>query len=274
MPRTIITTCGTSLFKSCCWSHGELCNDSLTEMKDEQERMEYELVCNSKLKQAFVDKKELHKDFERFAWDELYLKDLPAELASLRAIQLCLEDIESKPHLRVDDKGSISSLHTRRRKPENELPLGENDRIILLHSDNEEGRYCAMTISKILEDYDLLPRVQICDPWEVRGLDPNDLYQFEKALKNIWKDLVSKFDGSNEYIFNPTGGYKALSILFGAAAYHFSKVRVFYLHENTNYNEISEIWFNSTGDPSEWLNACTHDIKTPKFKPSFGSPIL
>ncbi|AKB40298.1 MULTISPECIES: putative CRISPR-associated protein [Methanosarcina] len=272
MPRIIITTCGTSLFKSCCWKYGELCKDSLSEMKDEQERMGYESVCNSKLKQALNDGIDLAKEFDPSAWEDLYLRDLPAELASLRAIQLCLEGIKSKPPLGEDDKILNSNPHPRLRKTENEPPLGEDDKIVLLHSDNEEGRYCAMILSNILKDYDLLSDVQICEPWEVKGLDPSDLYQFEKALKHLWKDLISKFDGINEYIFNPTGGYKALSILFGAAAYHFSKVRVFYLHENTSYSEISEIWFDSIGEPSEWLNACTHDIKNPKYKPSRGSP--
>jgi putative CRISPR-associated protein (TIGR02619 family) len=233
MPRTIITTCGTSLFKSCCWRYGDLCDNSLSEMKDELEKMAYELVCNSKLKQAFADKKELHQDFEHFAWKENYLRDLPAELASLRAIQLCLEDIESEQYQGEINKLTTSTSHPRLRKLESEPPLGEDDKVILLHSDNEEGRYCAMILSKILKGNDLLQGVQICDNWEVKGLDPSDIFQFGKALKNIWKEMLLKFDGCNEFIFNLTGGYKALSILFGAAAYHFSKVRVFYLHENT-----------------------------------------
>jgi len=55
MPRTIITTCGTSLFKSCCWRYEGLCESSFSDMENEQDRMEYESVCNTELKQALED---------------------------------------------------------------------------------------------------------------------------------------------------------------------------------------------------------------------------
>jgi len=221
MPRTIITTCGTSLFKSCCWKCDGLCNDSLSEMKDKQERMEYELVCNSRLKKALEEDYDLSKEFELFSWENLaYMRDLPAELASLRAIKIYFDNSQ---------KGSLCN----------------GDKVILLHSDNKEGSFCANVIYKVLKENNLLPGIEI-EKWEIIGLDPSDAERFGSALLDIWQKSITKFEENEneEYIFNLTGGYKGVVILLGAFAYINACAKIFYLYEETNYEKITIMFFD------------------------------
>jgi putative CRISPR-associated protein (TIGR02619 family) len=225
MSRIIITTCGTSLFKSCCWKYYGLCNDSLSEMKDKQDRMQYELVCNSKLKEALEEDYDLSKEFEPFSWENpAYMRDLPAELASLSAIKIYLDN---------NQKG----------------PLGNGDKVILLHSDNKEGSFCANVIYNVLKENNLLPGVVI-EKWPIIGLDPSDAERFGSALLEIWQKSINKFEKNenDEYIFNLTGGYKGVAILLGAFAYINKCAKIFYLYEETNYEKITIMFFdpNST----------------------------
>ena len=115
MSRTIITTCGTSLFQSSCWKYGGL-NKKQPSKMDEMDRRNYEIKCRGFLKQAMEDNDDISTGFDRFSWDNIdYLRDLPAELASVRAIQIHFSKLTS---------------------------LDKGDKIVLLHSSNEEGKYC------------------------------------------------------------------------------------------------------------------------------------
>lgn len=218
MPRTIITTCGTSLFKSCCWRYEGLCKDSISEMKDETERMGYESVCNIKLKQALNDDFDLAKEFDPSAWEDLYLRDLPAELASLRVIQRYFEKIDR--------------------------PLGRGDRVILLHSDTEEGFFCSKNIYYTILNNNLLNGANIVQ-WRIEGLNLHNSDNFGYALQSIWQDMIELHaDNENEYFLNLTGGYKGVTILLGGFAYFRSKVNIFYLHEDLKSEEISIFGFD------------------------------
>jgi len=234
MSRTIITTCGTSLLQSSCWSYNGLNEKQLSE--DELDRREHEEKCESTLMEAMDNKKESEVS-KSFSWlDTDYLRDLPAELASLRAIQIYFE--------------------------ENEKPIGEGDKVILLHSDNKKGRFCAEILCTVLnnKDINLLPGV-ITKKKEVTGLDPQDRIMFGKALMRVWKKIILKPDNElRNYIFNLTGGYKAVGILLGGIAYHIAKVPIFYLHEETGYDDITFMCFNKKGDMEKWFYASNFNI--------------
>lgn len=224
MPRTIITTCGTSLLKSCCWKYADLSERHLSQMKDEKEKIEYQLECNTILKEV-AKKREpyFYKQFNRFSWDNVsYIRDLPAELASLRAMQLYFEKINK--------------------------PLEKDDKLILLSSDNDEGEFCSKIIHNILTNCGLLNEVTV-ELLKIEGLDTRKSENFVSALQTIWVKIVRISDRNNiEYIFNLTGGYKGVAILFGGAAYLLSKVNIFYLHEDTNldFGDISIFHFDKT----------------------------
>ncbi|OEU43543.1 hypothetical protein BGV40_03510 [Methanosarcina sp. Ant1] len=243
MPRTIITTCGTSLFKSCCWRYGGLCDNSFLGLGSEKERMDYESTCNSKLKEALEKDCDLSKEFEPFSWENLaYMKDLPAELASLKAIKIYYDNSQ---------KGS----------------LGNGDKVILLHSDNKEGSFCANVIYNVLKENNLLPGIEI-EKWPIIGLDPSDAERFGSALLEIWQKSITKFEENEneEYIFNLTGGYKGVGILLGAFAYINACAKIFYLYEETNYEKITVMSFdpNSPVPGISEFKAGYSDVKTGK----------
>ncbi|HHE40603.1 MAG TPA: putative CRISPR-associated protein [Candidatus Cloacimonetes bacterium] len=252
MKRVILTTCGTSLFQTSCWdiegSNGKKLNEKSFSDMDEDKRREYELESRSVLTGKIGE--DISASFDLLSWDELaYLRDLPAELASLRAIQeYC------KSH---------------------EEPLGEGDKAILLHSDNDEGRYCAAMIHNVLTNNNLLPEVEI-DELEVGGLDPTDFEEFGHALSDIWHECIQRFqrDEDTRYIFNLTGGYKGVAILLGAFAY--SKgldTRIFYIYEETNYETISIMGFDNTkSNKKERFYADAFNIKDNLHKQPPGSP--
>lgn len=245
MPRTIITTCGTSLFKSCCWKYEGLCNDSLSEMKDKQERMEYELVCNSRLKKALEEDYDLSKEFEPFSWENLaYMRDLPAELASLKVIQLYFKKIGS--------------------------PLEKGDRVVLLHSDTDEGSFCSKILRDVLLNNNLLQGVSV-DQWKVEGLNTQKSETFGYALRSIWKNMVdTDSEDGTEYFLNLTGGYKGLAILLSAFAYLHSNMNIFYLHEDTNYGEIFVFGFDKTKEKKERFNILDiYDLKKDQIRNTY-----
>lgn len=251
MTRTIITTCGTSLLKSSCWNLERLNEKHLSQMRDEEERRKHELKCMYILSEAKEDKADISKKFDRFSWDNLlYLRDLPAELASLRAIQIYFES----------------------RLSETKKPLGTGDKIILLHSDNDEGRFCGNMLYNILSNSNFFPGVKIDTPWEVKGLDPRDSADFGNALLSIWRKIIKINGTDTKYIFNLTGGYKGISIMFGGVAYHLSNVPIFYLHEETNFEQIFIMGFNKKEEDMEkWFSVGSFNILERKTKPSFGS---
>jgi len=252
MSRTIITTCGTSLFQSSSWKYGGL-NEKQPSQMDETDRRKYEIKCRDFLKQAMEDDDDISTGFDRFSWDEInYLRDLPAELASVRAIQIHFSKLK---------------------------PLGKGDKIVLLHSSNEEGKYCYEMLRNVLnnEGLNLLPGVEIDtdNKWEIEGLDPINGKRFEGALHNIWEMFIELLNNEDdiEYIFNLTGGYKSVTTLLGGIAYHLSKTQIFYLHEDTNYEDISTMFFDKKGDDmKKWLKTSTYNIKKNANKADLDDP--
>lgn len=263
MKRIILTTCGTSLFESSCWkidvSEGKKLNSkSLSQMETDSKRRKYEVTCKTILTEILKEGKEINpKDFDDSSWNKLkYLRDLPAELASLRAIQVYFAG-------------------------ENHEPLGENDKVILLHSNNEEGMFCANTIEDVLTntgDYNLLPGVEI-DKWEVEGLDPTDFEGFGISLKDIWSKCIGRFEyeDGTEYIFNLTGGYKGVTIILGAFAYMMgTNLQIFYIYKETNYESVSIMGFDNTkSDKKERFCADVFKVDDQSHRqkdPSLGDP--
>lgn len=233
MNRTILTTCGTSLFQTSCWKYKGLNDKYPSQMEDKAEREAYERKCEAWLVRLArgEDEGDLPSSFDRTSWDNLsYLRDLPAELASLRVIKNYFE--------------------------KHGEPLGKGDKIILLHSDNDDGKYCAEMIHKVLTDEEskLLHKVEI-DEWEVKGLDPTDFEEFGRALSDIWQESIQRFprDKDTQYIFNLTGGYKGVAILLGAfAELKGLDTRIFYLYEEANYEAISVMYFDPNSDIPEF----------------------
>lgn len=253
MSRIILTTCGTSIFQSSCWKYNDLNKNQLSHLDDEQDRRKHENFCESNLKEAMKQKKgsQVSASFDHeLSWnDPECLRDLPAELASLRAIQIFFQS-------EVINK-----------------PLGKDDKVVLLHSNNKEGEFCAEILYAVLNntEFNLLPQVNI-EKMIVPGLDPLKRGKFGEALISVWKEIISK--NGNElrnYIFNLTAGYKAIAILFGGIAYHIAKVPIFYLHEETGYREISFMCFNKEGDMEKWFYAGDFNIPERKFELEIGS---
>ena len=229
MKRIILTTCGTSLFQTSCWEYKNLNDKHPSQMGDKAEREKHEKLCETYLRLAKDGKEDISSSFDRTPWDNLkYLRDLPAELASLRVIRYYFE--------------------------KHGEPLGNGDKVILLHSDNEDGKYCAEMIYNVLVTKNLLPGVNI-DKWEVNGLDPTDFETFGHALQDIWQGSIQRFprDKDTQYIFNLTGGYKGIAIILGAfAELKGLDTRIFYLYEKTNYETISIMYFDPNSDIPEF----------------------
>ena len=218
MSRIIYTTCGTSLFTSNCW-RGISDTDSIfksqsPEREDHEKRYRdftQKEMNNDATGRSLVDKfdKDVWEDDSKITW-------LTAELASLKAI---LKFFKSK----------------------NE-PLDKSDEIILIHSDNYEGKFCAQVIDMILNE-----KINVGCPVErkeFKGLDPQNADSFNKALKEIWEFCRNYIhNNSNDtHIFNLTGGYKGTAILLGGLVYKehaTSNIVIFYLHETTDYQNIA-----------------------------------
>lgn len=224
MKRIIITTCGTSLLQSSCWDIELIKDKHFSEMKDEAEREKHELNCKTALRAARDAGVNISEKFNRLSWDTInYLRDLPAELASLRAIQMYFEET-------------------------NKEKLGSDDKIVLLHSNNKDGKFCVGQMCNTLlnKNLDLLHGVDI-KSWSVKGLDPLDSSGFGEALNSIWNKSIQCFPRAKDtqYIFNLTGGYKGISILLSAFAYAKGlDTKIFYLYEETEYKNISIIDFD------------------------------
>ena len=211
MGRTIITTCGTSLLSSGCWTLPGI--GSLVGLNDD-DRTVQEGINKGVIKNHMNDDSDgqtLARAFDREAWVNLgRLLDLPAELASLRVYQEALA----------------------RQRPS--VTLGGEDKIFLLHSDNPEGEYCAKVLKIVLRG--LFTGVEIsCDP--IRNLDPVDFVFFGEALSKIWRkycETVNRENNNrNTLIFNLTGGYKAVGMVLTAlcVANPAIPVTIIYLHE-------------------------------------------
>ncbi len=252
MSRIILTTCGTSLFTSNCWKENNLSKQPALLQADIDSRPELERkyrMYTSGHKENDSSGKSLVGQFDDNVWKvPLQIAKLPAELASLKAIQ------------KVYEKHSA---------------LGSGDEIVLLHSDNEEGKYCADVVRLVLEDkkFNLIPDVTIT-PNKIEGLDPSDHQGFVAALDDIWKQRLEQFielDSATKLIFNLTGGYKGTAILLGAIAYKFHQdvdIKVFYYHEKAAYEDITVMTFvkNQFGTASA-------DLSSGQIRESAGCPM-
>lgn len=225
MGRILLTTCGVSLLQSSCW-HYENLNHKCP--KDEIELLNYQLYCKKILGTAMDYGDDI--DFDDRYWKNLaYLRYMPAELASLRAIQKYFEITES--------------------------PIGMDDKILLLYSSEKEGKFCGEIILKVLKNKKLFPKEVKINKWPIDGLNYQDLKKYEIALKKIWKESIEKTDNENiDFIFNLTGGYKGVVIMLGIVAYFQSNsienklIDIFYLHEDSKLDkdnvQISKMRFD------------------------------
>ena len=248
MKRVIITTCGTSLLQSSCWDIERIINKHFSEMKDEVEREKHEFNCKIVIKAARNAGVNFSEKFNRCSWDNRnYLRDLPAELASLRAIQMYFEGPKMEK-------------------------LGSDDKIILLYSDNRDGKFCAELLHEIMIAENLIPEVGI-DLWKITGLDPKNPKGFGNALKNIWSKCLLEFPIQNttKFVFNLTAGYKGTAVLLGGFSYRIGRIaNIFYLHEETAYKYISIIGFDVTKSSfEERFQAGYFDIEKKEY---FKSP--
>jgi len=252
MPRVIITTCGTSLLTSNCWK--DISKDPSILSPDlrnyPQQRVELEIRYAAYTQPYFKsgDITGLAGQFDIDVWNNTdFILKLPAELASLKA---------------------IIEFFARRN-----APLNNQDSIVLLHSDNAEGRFCAQVIKEVLST-----EIKISAPvtlHKVTGLDPSNVNQFNQALDSVWQDYINKqinAQNHNEYIFNLTGGYKATAMVLSALAYKMhcsAPVTIFYLHETTDYRNIAIFGWRKAQ-----LGAGYMDIPTGQFHSTFGPPLF
>jgi putative CRISPR-associated protein (TIGR02619 family) len=208
MGRTILTTCGTSLLTTGCWSIPTEPDLKSYQGLSEEDRALQEIYNKRIISKLIVDAPNLLiKNFNMSSWTDMIRDDLSAELASLRVLQEAL-------HLKEN------------------ITLGTGDKIILLHSTNYEGQACANVLRKLLKDK-LFPNVEILEPEAIEDLDPADLHNFGIALKTIWGKFCNiRLADDEKIIFNLTGGYKAiLMVLSGVCALASAPVTIAYLHE-------------------------------------------
>ncbi len=222
MPRIILTTCGTSLLESSCWNADDEELKPISTMADsnraEKERMSADWanwISNNR-------NSSLAEKFNPACWNtNNMLIDLPAELASLRALVEVLK------------------------KKEPSVTLGTGDKIVLLHSANEKGKFCAETMKSVFKNKlnNALKDVLI-DLKKFEGLDPKDATCMVKALREIWgiykKEILDKRD-TTKYIFNLTGGYKATAMTLAGLSSLLSstiKVPILYLHEDSSFDNL------------------------------------
>lgn len=121
-------------------------------------------------------------------------------------------------------------------------PLNRDDKIILIHSGNVEGKFCAQVIQTILRE-----KIEIdwsVERKEFEGLDPQNAERFNRALMDIWTFCRNFIQDNREdtHLFNLTGGYKGTAIILGGLIYKehtSSNIVMFYLHETSNYQNIA-----------------------------------
>ncbi|MBS3920632.1 MAG: hypothetical protein KG012_17295 [Deltaproteobacteria bacterium] len=247
MAKIILTTCGTSLYNSSCWTWGDLNKILLSGASDRIELKKRQSKCEN----AIIDAKRedangttLAGTFDIESWKNLpRLRDLPAELASLKAIKMYLKNT------------SINQ------------PLGGHDKIILLHSESSnnviDGRFCAEVLKRVITYNNLLSPIPSnnIETKEIQNLDPADREKFGEALKEVWRYTRNLKNGGNDIVLNLTGGYKALGILLGAFGRQFEGIRMFYLHEEAGYDQIFMMKFENGRINFTYYNANTGDIK-------------
>jgi len=229
--RIILTTCGTSLYTSSCWKGLNDPPISTISLEDQKTIRKRQSKCEGLIMDAQKEDptgETFAQSFDAVSWNNLdRLRDLPAELASLRVI---LESLKSK------NEG-----------------LDQEDKIILLHSDNNNGRFCASVIKLVLEKQ--LQGVVI-KPDKINGLDPVSAQQLVDALKTTWKTYYNMLSrNSDKFIFNLTGGYKATSLILAALSALFAlsadvsssgvpDITITYLHESAPPDNLFNIYWD------------------------------
>lgn len=226
MGRVILTTCGTSLLTSGCWSLPGI--GPLTGLNEDDRRVQEAINKGVIMSQMAADSSgnTLALQFKKIdVWDTMTsLRDLPAELASLRVLKQALANQNPA------------------------VTLGEGDKIILLHSTNIEGEYCAKVLEKVLQI--LFADVAI-SPRPIPNLNPTDYNQFGDAIIRIWqtgyKIMEEEHPQNNKLIFSLTGGYKAVAmVLAGLAACHSHiPITIIYLHETAPDDGLCVMHFSS-----------------------------
>ncbi|MBT9167882.1 MAG: hypothetical protein DDT22_00673 [candidate division WS2 bacterium] len=250
MARVILTTCGTSLYNSSCWSWGKLNEKPISGTSDRIELRKRQIECE----RAIISAKNqdstgvgFTNTFDMTSWNTLSrLRDLPAELASLKAIKMYLEN------------------------PAINQPLTSEDKIILLHSENSnkdiDGRFCADMLKEVITKKNLLSPVAPAniETKVIENLDPANRDKFSNALNEVWHYARTLQSEGNSIILNLTGGYKALAILLGAFGRQFQGIPMFYLHEEAGYDQIFMMKFengNINGNiVFSYYNANTNNI--------------
>lgn len=113
------------------------------------------------------------------------------------------------------------------------LDCGPGDRVVLLHSETDDGRVCAETVGRIVEQSFGCP----AEPWVVRGMQVSDAARFGQlgvghlrtALHRLHKR--SRREG-RQTVLNATGGFKAMvscATIYGLLL----RLRVVYLFERS-----------------------------------------
>lgn len=246
MARMILTTCGTSLYNASCWSWNDLNKKPLSGASDRIELRKRQIMCEQAIiqaKEADITGKELASTFDKCSWNELSrLRDLPAELASLKSIKMYLEN------------------------PQINNPLTNDDQIILIHPESNnsdiDGKFCADVLKNVITQENLLSPVPSgkIETKEIKNLDPADREKFGSALIEVWKYTERLQSEGNSIILNLTGGYKALAILLGAFGNKFEGIPMFYLHEEAGYDQIFVMKFEDEKISFSYYDANTNKI--------------
>jgi len=226
MSKIILTTCGTSLFTSSCWKIEQLNEQPLSVINKDTEVQLQKAVCDSVIRNQINNGPEyLAKYFDVTSWNDINrLRDLPAELASLKAILQLLINKNK--------------------------PLTEEDKIVLLSSATVNGIYCAKVTENVLKGLNNFPTKNIETIIEAK-LDPDLTGGFGEAINNLWKNYNKPKDDTYVY-FNLTGGYKPVGYILTAVAYKLTKTRsqIFYLNEDSSSDELLCFGFDNISDIS------------------------
>ena len=245
--RIILTTCGTSLLESSCWITNDNTLESISSM---QNKTKWEREVMKGYWASWINgqnETNLVSTFNIDYWTNNNLIDLPAELASLKAIKTFFKS----------KKDSQGITH----------PLNQNDEIILLHSDNTEGLFCGKVIEKLIKDYKLLQPVNVIRQVIV-NLDPSNKENFLEALKAVITYVKSLIPQNSNLILNLTAGYKGTAILLGGLAGKNNNIKIFYLHEEAGYDQIFDMEFTGTN-----IRYGLFDLSTKKPKETLGPPL-
>ena len=259
MALTIITTCGTSLLQSSCWREAPERLKSIA-LTPEGERDDMRVRWKNWITGTMESAPEFAERFDKAAWDKVgRLIDLPAELASLRALQLHFD----KNKQRVD-------------------------RIVLLHSTDRDAQFAYQVIRDVFgKEYDvgsaktkLFGDTRI-DEFPCKDLNPQKAENFGRALTQIWKWVSEEKEKANNddcLILNVTGGFKAMAVVLGGYGYcrgpSLPRVHIVYLYEETSYNQLAFLSFLHDAPEAESIVTGYVDLQSDHqvIKTPMGSP--